>query len=65
MAMNPRLSDEEVEALRQRAEQEGRSMQEVARTAVGEHLSERPALLRAAIERVRAEDAGLLARLAK
>lgn len=40
-------------------------MQEVARTAIGEYVSERPARLRAAIERVRTEDAELLARLAR
>ena len=36
MAMNLRLSDEESEALRRRAEQEGRSMQDVASTAIGQ-----------------------------
>lgn len=65
MAMNLRLTDLETEALRQRAEQEGRSMQEVARTAIAEYVSARPARLRAAIDRVRTEDAELLARLAR
>jgi predicted transcriptional regulator len=65
MAMNLRLSDDETEALRQHAELEGRSMQEVARTAIAEYVSGRPGRLRAAIERVRTEDAELLARLAK
>ncbi|NAZ82103.1 ribbon-helix-helix protein, CopG family [Kineococcus sp. R8] len=65
MAMNLRLTDEEAEALRRRAEQEGRSMQEVARAAIGEYVSDRPARLRAAIDRVRTEDAELLARLAR
>lgn len=65
MAMNLRLTDDETEALRRRAEQEGRSMQEVARTAIGEYVSDRPARLRAAIDRVRTEDAELLARLAR
>ena len=63
--MNLRLSDEESEALRRRAEQEGRSTQDVARTAMREYVSERPARLRAAIDRVRTEDAELLARLAR
>lgn len=65
MAMNLRLTDQETEALRRRAEQEGRSMQEVARTAIGEYVSDRPARLRAAIDRVRTQDAELLARLAR
>lgn len=65
MAMNLRLTDDETGALRRRAEQEGRSMQEVARTAIGEYVSDRPARLRAAIDRVRTEDAELLARLAR
>lgn len=40
-------------------------MQDVARTAIAEYVSNRPARLQAAIERVRTEDAELLARLAK
>jgi len=65
MAMNLRLSDAEAEALRRRAEQEGRSMQEVARAAIAEYVSARPARLRAAIDRVRTEDAELLDRLGR
>ncbi len=65
VAMNLRLTDAETEALRRKAEQEGRSMQEVARTAIAEYVSNRPARLRAAIDRVRNEDAELLARLAR
>jgi plasmid stability protein len=38
MAMTLRLSDDEAEALRQRAEREGRSMQEVARSAVRDYI---------------------------
>jgi predicted transcriptional regulator len=38
MAMTLRLDDSESEALRQRAEREGRSMQEVARQAVREYV---------------------------
>jgi predicted transcriptional regulator len=38
MAMTLRLSDEQAEALRRRADQEGRSMQQVARTALDEYL---------------------------
>ncbi len=40
-------------------------MQEVARTAISEYVSDRPTRLRAAIDRVRTEDAELLARLAR
>jgi len=65
MAMNLRLSDNETAALRRKAEQEGRSMQEVARAAIAEYVSGRPERLRAAIERVRTEDAELLDRLSR
>lgn len=65
MAMNLRLSEVESDALRKRAEQEGRSMQEVARIAINAYISDRPARLRAAIDKVRTEDAELLARLAQ
>ncbi len=40
-------------------------MQEVARTAIDQYVSDRSARLRAAVERVRTEDAELLARLAR
>ncbi|HTF45879.1 MAG TPA: hypothetical protein VK735_00370 [Pseudonocardia sp.] len=63
MAMNLRLSDSETEALRRKAEQEGRSMQDVAKTAIAEYVTDRPARLREAIERVRTEDRELLDRL--
>jgi predicted transcriptional regulator len=65
MAMNLRLDDEQMTALRQRAEKEGRSMQEVAKTAINDYLARRPERLRAAIERVRTEDAELLDRLSR
>jgi predicted transcriptional regulator len=38
MAMTLRLTEDESEALRRRARREGRSMQEVARTAVREYI---------------------------
>lgn len=38
MAMTLRLSEAEAEALRLRARQEGRSMQEVAKTALGDYI---------------------------
>ncbi len=65
MAMTLRLSDDETEALRRRADQDGTSMQEVAKAAIAEYVSGRPARLRAAIARVKDEDAELLARLAR
>ena len=63
--MNLRLTDAESEALRAKAEQEGRSMQEVAKTAIAQYVSERPQRLLSAIQRVRTEDAALLERLRK
>lgn len=65
MAMNLRLSDSESAALRRKASEEGRSMQEVARAAIADYVSGRPERLRAAIEKVRTEDAELLDRLSR
>jgi predicted transcriptional regulator len=65
MAMNLRLTDAESEALRAKAEQEGRSMQEVARTAIAQYVSDRPQRLAAAMQRVRTEDHELLERLSR
>lgn len=63
--MNLRLSDEETEALRRKAAEDGVSMQEVARVAIAEYVSDRPRRLVAAISRVRTEDADLLERLGR
>lgn len=41
MAMTLRLTDDETEALRRRADIEGRSMQEVAREAVRSYIEQR------------------------
>lgn len=38
MAMTLRLSEQETDALRRRAQREGRSMQEVARSAVRDYI---------------------------
>jgi hypothetical protein len=65
MAMNLRLSESESDDLRRKAEEEGRSMQEVARNAIADYVSDRPGRLSAAIERVRREDAELLKRLGR
>jgi predicted transcriptional regulator len=40
MAMTLRLTDQETEALRRRAELEGRSMQDVARQAVRDYIEQ-------------------------
>ncbi|WP_204263542.1 DUF6290 family protein [Geodermatophilus normandii] len=40
MAMTLRLTDEETEALRRRAQLEGRSMQDVARQAVRDYIEQ-------------------------
>lgn len=63
--VNLRLTDEESEALRATAAQEGRSMQEVDRAAIAQYVSERPQRLAAAIKRVRTEDRELLERLSR
>jgi len=63
--MNLRLTESETEALRRKAAEEGRSMQQVARTAIAEYVSGRPERLRAAIATVRTEDAELLDRLSR
>lgn len=65
VAMNLRLSDAQAEALRRKAAEEGRSMQEVAKSAIADYVSGRPERLRAAIEKVRTEDAELLDRLSR
>lgn len=62
MAMNLRLTDAESEALRAKAEQEGRSMQEVARSAIAQYVSDRPQRLMVAIQQVSSEDRELLER---
>lgn len=65
MAMNLRLTDAESEALRAKAEQEGRSMQEVARSAIAQYVSDRPQRLMVAIQQVSSEDRELLERLSR
>ncbi len=65
VAMNLRLTDAETEALRRRAAKEGRSMQEIARNAIADYVTDRPQRLGAAIDRVRTEDAELLERLGR
>ena len=65
MAMTLRLTDDEQAALRQRAEQEGISMQDAARRAVREYIAtgEHRDRVTAAAGRVRAAHAEALERL--
>lgn len=63
MAMTLRLTEAETEALRETAEREHRSMQEVARSAIREYVSRRMHVRDEAIARIVREDAALLARL--
>lgn len=65
MAMTLRLDEKTNDALRARAEREGRSMQEVAKQAIAEYLDRRPSRLTAAIATLAAEDAELLDRLSR
>ena len=65
MGMTLRTSDEQTEALRRQAASEGRSMQAVALSAIDEYIARRAHKSRvdAALERVVAEEAGVLQRL--
>jgi predicted transcriptional regulator len=65
MAMTLRLSDEQAEALRRRAEKEGRSMQQIVLGAVDEYLvrTEDDELTERLAERGAERFAGLLQRL--
>ncbi|WP_321162916.1 ribbon-helix-helix protein, CopG family [Nostocoides jenkinsii] len=65
MAMNLRLTDNETEALRRRAAEEGRSMNEVVRSAINRYVTDRDERLNALITRVASEDAELLERLSR
>lgn len=63
MGLNLRLSDEDADALRRCAEEEGRSPDEIAHDAIVQYVSARLNRLRGAIQQVRTEDAELLDRL--
>ena len=63
--MTLRLDEKTHEALRVRAESEGRSMQDVAQQAIVEYLADRSDRLRSAIARVASDDAELLDRLSR
>ena len=63
MPMTLRLTPAETEALRETARREHRSMQEVARAAIGEYVSRRTSRRDAHLRAIVAEDAELLRRL--
>ncbi len=63
--MNLRLTEEETAALRRRAEEENRSMQDIVKQALRDYLVRRPERLAGAIDRVVTEDAELLERLSR
>lgn len=63
--MTLRLTDEETQALRAYAEATGRSMQEVARQAIHEYVTERRQAREAILNRIVEEDAELLDLLSK
>jgi len=65
MAMTLRLTDDETEALRQQAEAEGRSMQDVARQAIRDCVTHRRQTRNAILAEIVAEDRELLDRLAR
>jgi predicted transcriptional regulator len=65
MAMTLRLTDDETAALRDYAEAHGRSMQDVARDAVREYISERAAARAAILSRITTEDRDMLDLLAQ
>jgi predicted transcriptional regulator len=61
--MTLRLTDEEAEDLRRRAEREGTSMHEIARKAIRLYVSDHTERLDAIVDRILVEDAELLKRL--
>jgi predicted transcriptional regulator len=63
--MTLRLTDDEVAALRAYAQATGRSMQDVARQAIHEYVTERRQARAAILKRVAQEDAELLDLLSK
>jgi predicted transcriptional regulator len=63
MAMTLRLTPAETEALREMAQREGRSMQEVARAAISEYVTRRTERRDEHLAKILAEDAELLDRL--
>ena len=65
MAMTLRLTDDEAEALRRKASEEGRSMQEVAKEAINRYTRDEDAEFRGMVASVVERDRELLDRLAR
>ena len=65
MAMNLRLSEEQLAALRKVSAQEGKSMQEAALEAIDAYTSQRSKRIKDAISKIATEDKELLERLSK
>ena len=65
MAMTLRLTDEETDALREFARRRGRSMQEVARTAIREYITRRTERRDAHLKAIVSGDSDLLSRLSR
>lgn len=65
MAMTLRLNDEETEALRQKATDEGRSMQDVAKAAINRYTKEEDLAFRNMVAEIVERDRELLDRLAQ
>ena len=63
--MTLRLDDADTEALRRKAQDEGRSMQDVAQHAVNAYTHDQPAQFSVLVATIIAEDAELLERLAR
>lgn len=63
MPMTLRLTPAETTALREAARREGRSMQEVARTAIAEYAAQRARRRAAHLAAIVTQDAALLRRL--
>jgi predicted transcriptional regulator len=63
MPMTLRLSPEEIDALRETARRERRSMQEVAKTAISEYVSRRARRRDEHLTAIVAQDTDLLRRL--
>ena len=63
--MTLRLNDDEAEALRRKAAEEGRSMQDVARSAINRYTRDEDAEFRAMVGSIVERDRELLDRLAQ
>lgn len=65
MALTLRLSADEMEALRRKAEEEGRSVEDVARAAISSYITDEDARFRGTVAAIVERDRELLDRLAR